>query len=92
MSDSPITRGKELREAFELVKYWADFCDCDAVPPDFADRMEAAGYIELRSVTKDDLEEPFAAEKGIEPDGSVWQLTTNGRAVIDAIKADHAHD
>lgn len=63
-----------------LRKHWGDFCDADPVPPDFIDLMAAAGYIELRSVTAADLAEPFAAERGIEKGGMLWELTEQGHA------------
>lgn len=70
----------ELAPEVELRAYWQAFCDADPCPDDFQDRMEAAGLIALDSVTDDDLDDPFAAERGIEPGGQVWRLTAKGRA------------
>lgn len=44
--------------------------------------MEAAGYIELVPVDDDALDSAFAAERGIEPGGMMWQLTDAARAAI----------
>lgn len=65
-----------------LREYWASFCDADPFPGSdmFADRMEAAGLIELVPVTKEALEDNFAAERGIEPGGMMYRLTDVGRA------------
>lgn len=45
--------------------------------------MEAAGYIELVPVDDDALDSAFAAERGIEPGGMMWQLTDAGRAALE---------
>lgn len=73
-----------------LRGYWSAACDCDPVDHDareeggdLFDAWEAAGLIRLRAVTKDDLDDAFAAEKGIEPGGSVWELTPAGRAALE---------
>jgi hypothetical protein len=68
----------------ELPKRWADFCDCDPFPGSdtFAERMEAAGLIYLRLVEDDDLDDSFAAERGIEAGGNVWDLTDEGRRAM----------
>ena len=69
----------------ELRKHWHDFCDCDPFPTreDFPERMEAAGLIRLRPVTRRDVaEDPFAAERGIELGGSLWELTAKGRKAM----------
>lgn len=68
----------------KLRALWHVFCDADPVPPEFVDEMEAAGFATLRPVTKDDLEESFAAERGIEAGGSVWVLTAAGQLLLDA--------
>lgn len=79
----------EWRAIDDLRKNWERFCDCDPFEgsEDFAERMESAGYCELRPVTDDDLETPFAYELGIEPGGSVWDLTAEG---LKALYADGA--
>lgn len=68
----------------ELRAHWNAFCDADPFEgaDTFADRMEAHGLIQLRAVTVHDLEESFAAERGIEKGGSIWVLTKKGRAVV----------
>lgn len=77
-----IAERGELAPAVELRAYWCAFCDCDPRPDEFEDRMEAAGLIALGAVTEDDLDDAFAAERGIEPGGSVWRLTKAGRAAL----------
>lgn len=73
-------RAKLLRE------HYASFCAADPFPGSdvFADRMEAAGFIELVPVAKDALEDAFAAERGIEKGGMMYRLTDAGRAAFTA--------
>lgn len=75
----------EWRALDDLRKYWDKFTEADAFPgaDTFAERMEAAGFAHLRPVTKADLEESFAAERGIEKGGNLWELTKKGYAAID---------
>ena len=74
----------EWRAIDDLRKHWEAFCDCDPFDgaADFSERMEKAGFIKLRRVTRDDLEDSFAAERGIERGGMVWDLTKRGRAAL----------
>lgn len=76
----------EWRAIDDLRKHWHDFCDCNPFngSADFAERMEAAGLVRIRKVTRDDLRQSFAAELGIEPGGMVWDLTKKGRAALEA--------
>lgn len=76
-------------EALDL--FWDAFCDCDwhLIPADvfgtgvdYEAGLEAAGLIEARDVTDEDLEDAFADERGIEPGGTVWHLTADGRDVL----------
>ena len=73
---------QQWRDREMLRTHWGSFCDADATPEDFTDRMEKAGFIRFRSVTADDLEDPFAAERGIEKNGFIWVLTAAGRRVL----------
>lgn len=69
----------------ELRRNWHRFCDCDSFDgrDTFTERMEALGYVRLRKVRKADvLDEPFAAERGIELGGYLWELTPKGRAAL----------
>ena len=68
----------------DLKDHWHSFCDADPFEggDTFAERMEARGLIELVAVTQEALEDGFAAERGIEPGGSMWQLTEAGRASL----------
>lgn len=75
---------QEWRDRESLRLHWAAFCDADATPEGFIERMEAAGFAALRPVRKSDLEESFASERGIERGGMLWELTAKGRAIIDA--------
>ncbi len=70
-----------LREEFR--QHWSAFCDADPVPEEFADRMDDAGFIQLRKVTRYDLEDSFAQERGIEKGGYVWDLTRLGKEILD---------
>ena len=65
-----------------LQALWRAFCDADPVPPEFIDDMEKVGFAQLRSVEDADLEEAFAAERGIEPGGLLWELTDAGRRAL----------
>ncbi len=78
--DTVTEREWRLRE--ELRQYWTAFCDADPVPGDFIDKMEAAGFVEIRPVTRDDLQSDFAEERGIYKGGTVWDLTPKGRAIL----------
>ncbi len=72
----------EWRDREMLRQHWAAFCDADAVPEDFTDRMEVAGFISIRAVKKRDVEQTsFAAERGIEIGGMLWELTKKGLEV-----------
>lgn len=75
-----------------LRRYWSPFCDADhhlidddacEDGGDLSDAWEAAGLIALRDVTDDDLDDAFAAERGIEPAGQIWTLTPAGRAALE---------
>jgi len=72
----------------DLRKNWNDFCDCDCFEgaDTFSDRMELAGLIELVPVDAEALEDAFAAERGIEPNGMMWRLTDAGRTTLRASK------
>jgi len=66
----------------KMRAFWADFCDAEPVPPEFIDDMEVARFSELTPTTDDDLNSPFAYERGIERGGYVWRLTEAGRAAL----------
>ena len=74
----------QWRNLDDLRKYWGVFCDADPVPDGFIERMESAGYARLRPVKKADLAESFAAERGIEQGGQLWELTKKGHNAIAA--------
>jgi hypothetical protein len=82
---SHTREGKGLRAAEDLRAHWHDFCDCDYFDgiDTFPERMEAAGLIHARTVTKRDIQDDaFAAERGIEIDGLLWELTEAGAAAL----------
>lgn len=66
-----------------LRSHWSAFCDADPVPDDFVELMDHAGLIQTRKVQKSDIDaDDFAAERGIEMGGWLWELTPAGRAAI----------
>ena len=66
-----------------LREHWPAFCDADPVPDRFIDMMERAGFVKIREVRQADIEDdPFAAERGIEMGGWIWELSASGRAAI----------
>lgn len=75
---------EEAAKVADFRKNWGAFCDCDPFDgaDTFADRMEAAGFIEIDSVTAEDLEYSFASELGIVEGGSIWRITAAGRTAI----------
>ena len=73
----------ELAPEGELAAYWDAFCDAEQVPDDFVDRMEDAGLVSLEDVTDEDLYDVFASERGIEPGGMIYRLTSAGRAALE---------
>jgi hypothetical protein len=78
-----------MTPAEEVAAHWNAFCDSEpGVPDGFDDRMEAAGLAELRAVTAEDLEQAFAAERGIERGGMIWCLTAEGQKAFDEANAD----
>lgn len=54
--------------------------------PGFTDNAEKLGLIEIVPVTKRALESSFAAERGIEPGGFMWQLTQRGHERYNSCK------
>lgn len=74
----------EWRDVDDLRKHWGAFCDCDHFngADTFIERMEAAGYARLRPVRKADLQTSFAAERGIESGGNLWELTRKGELAL----------
>jgi hypothetical protein len=69
------------RAAADLRAHWNNFCDADPVPDNFIERMEKAGFAHLRAVTDDDID-AFSSDRGIEAGGTLWALTTKGRAAF----------
>lgn len=83
-----------------LRRYWDACCQCDwhlidndacEDGGDLTDAWEAAGLIYSRAVNKEDLDDAFAAEMGIVPDGAIWELTDTGRAALKAETQEGSH-
>lgn len=74
------------KATMDLCANWGRFCDADPFDgaDTFTDRMEAAGLIELVPVDDEALEQSFAAERGIEPGGTMWVLTDIGQQAVNA--------
>ena len=83
MAETRLTES-EWRTRESLRQHWDAFCEADPVPEDFIDRMEDAGFAKLRKVTRDDLQDSFAGERGIYRGGYVWILTDAGRSALAA--------
>lgn len=68
----------------DFKKNWSSFCDADQFEgrEDFAERMEAAGLIELVPVDNNALDDAFAAQRGIEKGGFMWRATDAGLRVL----------
>lgn len=97
---NPEALADRLREArgvmqlyYDLTQNWDAFCDADPLPypagddtdAEFPQRLEAGGYVELVPADREALEDPFAAERGIEPGGQMWRLTDHGKQARTAI-------
>lgn len=79
---------REWQEIEEFRRDWSRFCDADPVAPDFEERMEAAGLIELQWLDEGEAQatveaDPFWADKyGDQMPSSVYVLTAAGRAAL----------
>jgi len=83
--------GERLRKAEDgalLVQHWGAFCDADPTPDGWQERMEAAGFIWLDKTRSGDLQQPFAAERGIYKGGTIWRLTDAGREILAASRGE----
>lgn len=67
----------------EFADMWDDYTECDwrliTDPTSFLEKCEDAGLAECVDVDDAALNESFAAERGIEPDGMMWRLTPEGQ-------------
>jgi hypothetical protein len=87
-----LAKGLTITQRRDLTERWGQFVDCDELsghrgPDEFTADMLLDGFAELRSVEPDDLEDPFAWERGIEPGGMVYVLTPLGLALRDYLRA-----
>ncbi len=90
---SELLSEREWQARHWLREHWNAFADADIIPVDrdeFTDRLEEFGLISLRKVRKADLDVSFAAERGIELGGHLWELTEKGHSVLDAAAVEHA--
>ena len=89
MSEADTKTREKLSELGAMLRrHWHSFCDADPLPmsqDEFTDPLEEAGLIEFVAVTKAALQEPFAAERGIEKGGMMWQLTKAGHTAFKEI-------
>lgn len=65
-----------------LRAHWENFTECQAVPDGFPECLEASGLVEFRRVTRDDLEQSGAEDRGIVKGGMCWSLTAAGEDVL----------
>ncbi len=73
-------------QRLDLTERWDQFCDCDPLSgnrdhEEYRADMLLDGFADLRAVDDDDLEDPFAWDRGIVPGGEVYTLTPLGLAV-----------
>jgi len=72
----------------KLQNFWNAFCDCDFYEEGFPEEMEAAGFIEWRTATIEDVDAcAFPEELGIAAGNPMWSLTEKGRAALSAARA-----
>ena len=81
-----IARGLNPTQRDDLLVRWPEFCDADPLSggrdqDEFVADMLLDDFIRLRDVQPDDLDDPFAWERGIEPGGMVYVLTPLGEAL-----------
>lgn len=78
-----------FRDMFPAM--WDDYADANwqlvKDPTAFLEQCEDAGLAELVPVDNDALDDPFAAERGIEPGGMMWRLTALGRSRYEGLPA-----
>ena len=74
----------------QFADMWDDYTEADwrlvDDPTSFLEKCETAGLAECVPVDDSALAESFAAERGIEPGGMMWQLTADGRARYQACR------
>lgn len=76
-----------MSDAFMFDQFpdkWDHFCDGEQGDASFIDSAEALGLVQLMPVKREHLEDAFAAERGIEKGGYVWELTKAGRIRYEA--------
>ncbi|WP_294138298.1 hypothetical protein [Sphingomonas sp.] len=81
-----ITAGLTKAQRDDLTSNWDAFCDGDrgdvrSDDPQYPWALEEAGFVSWDSVEADDLDDPFAWERGIEPGGTIYRLTPLGLSV-----------
>jgi hypothetical protein len=84
-----IAAGLTEAQRADLTIHWDLLSDADPLPVEYDDyiqRMEQSGFMECVPVDAEALEASFAYERGIEPGGMMYRLTTLGlevRAVLE---------
>lgn len=82
-------------QRIDLTERWDQFCDQDELsgnrdPDEYTADLLLDGFADIREVERDDLEDPFAYERGIEPGGMIYVLTPLGAALRTALATNHA--
>lgn len=73
--------------ALNALRRFGDLCDDDcAIDWEVAEECIAADFVLERKVTKYDLAEPFAEDRGIHKGGIIFELTPLGHAVLAALR------
>jgi hypothetical protein len=87
-------------QRLDLTERWDQFCDKDELsgnrdPDEYTADLLLDGFADMRGVEPDDLDNPFAYERGIEEGGWLYELTPLGRALRDHLRAraaQHGHE
>lgn len=82
--DERVSAEEVEKAKADLKANWHTFCDADPFDgrDTFPERMEDAGLIRCVPVSRAALAESFAAERGIEKGGMMWELTAKGRRAL----------
>lgn len=86
-----LVKGLTPEGRADFTTHWDEFCDADPLSNGrdidaYLRDMEVGGFIMFVPVDDDALDDPFAYERGIEPDGMMWTMTDLGQQVRAALK------
>lgn len=89
-----VAKGLTEIQRCDLTERWDQFCDCDVLSGnrdhgEYTSDLLLDGFADIRPVEPEDFEDPFAFERGIEPDGLVYVLTPLGQAVREHLQEHH---